>query len=208
MKRITTIIILVLMAMAGRAADLRTLFVSMPDSILPTLTKSDRMDFLDYMDSGMKARVRNKLGGESVMTQFEENMLSIQTSQAGRFDLVLLKKGKNETLICIIRTVNAKYDDSRLSFFTEDWKPVPTEQLIELPKLDDYLTKEALKSDSLDVFKKKSMLRLQSIVPVDGALEFRYTSLDDLGQDADKYRSWFKLTPIRYTWNGKTFKRK
>ena len=196
------------MAMAGRAADLRTLFVSMPDSILPTLTKSDRMDFLDYMDSGMKARVRNKLGGESVMTQFEENMLSIQTSQAGRFDLVLLKKGKNETLICIIRTVNAKYDDSRLSFFTEDWKPVPTEQLIELPKLDDYLTKEALKSDSLDVFKKKSMLRLQSIVPVDGALEFRYTSLDDLGQDADKYRSWFKLTPIRYTWNGKTFKRK
>lgn len=196
------------MAMAGRAADLRTLFVSMPDSILPTLTKSDRMDFLDYMDSGMKARVRNKLGGESVMTQFEENMLSIQTSQAGRFDLVLLKKGKNETLICIIRTVNAKYDDSRLSFFTEDWKPVPTEQLIELPKLDDYLTKEALKSDSLDVFKKKSMLRLQSIVPVDGALEFRYTSLDDLGEDADKYRSWFKPTPLRYTWNGKTFKRK
>ena len=208
MKRITTIIILALMAMAGRAADLRTLFVSMPDSILPTLTKSDRMDFLDYMDSGMKARVRNKLGGESVMTQFEENMLSIQTSQAGRFDLVLLKKGKNETLICIIRTVNAKYDDSRLSFFTEDWKPVPTEQLIELPKLDDYLTKEALKSDSLDVFKKKSMLRLQSIVPVDGALEFRYTSLDDLGEDADKYRSWFKPTPLRYTWNGKTFKRK
>ena len=196
------------MAMAGRAADLRTLFVSMPDSILPTLTKSDRMDFLDYMDSGMKARVRNKLGGESVMTLFEENMLSIQTSQAGRFDLVLLKKGKNETLICIIRTVNAKYDDSRLSFFTEDWKPVPTEQLIELPKLDDYLTKEALKSDSLDVFKKKSMLRLQSIVPVDGALEFRYTSLDDLGEDADKYRSWFKPTPLRYTWNGKTFKRK
>ena len=196
------------MAMAGRAADLRTLFVSMPDSILPTLTKSDRMDFLDYMDSGMKARVRNKLGGESVMTQFEENMLSIQTSQAGRFDLVLLKKGKNETLICIIRTVNAKYDDSRLSFFTEDWKPVPTGQLIELPKLDDYLTKEALKSDSLDVFKKKSMLRLQSIVPVDGALEFRYTSLDDLGEDADKYRDWFKPTPLRYTWNGKTFKRK
>ena len=208
MKRITTIIILALMTMAGRAADLRTLFVSMPDSILPTLTKSDRMDFLDYMDSGMKARVRNKLGGESVMTLFEENMLSIQTSQAGRFDLVLLKKGKNETLICIIRTVNAKYDDSRLSFFTEDWKPVPTGQLIELPKLDDYLTKEALKSDSLDVFKKKSMLRLQSIVPVDGALEFRYTSLDDLGQDADKYRSWFKPTPLRYTWNGKTFKRK
>lgn len=208
MKRIVTIIILALTATAGRATDLRTLFLSMPDSIIPTLTQSDRMDFLDYMDSGMKARARNKLGGESVMTQFEENMLSIQISQAGRMDMLLLQKGKNETLICIIRTVNAKYEDSRLSFFTQDWQPVPADQLIELPVIDDYLTKEALKNDSLADFKKRSMLRLESIVPLDGALEFRYTSLDDLGQDADKYRSWIKPAPLRYVWNGKRFKRK
>ena len=207
MKRFATIIILALMATAGRADNLRTLFITMPDSITPTLTKSDRLDFLDYMDSGMKARVRNKLGGESVMTRFDENMLSIQTSQSGRMDMLLLKRGKDENLICIIRTVNAKYEDSRLSFFTEDWKSVPADELIELPVIDDYLTKEALKNDSLDYFKKMSMLRLQSIVPVDGALEFRYTSLDDLGEDADKYRDWFKTTPLRYTWNGKTFKR-
>ena len=207
MKRFATIIILALMATAGRADNLRTLFITMPDSITPTLTKSDRLDFLDYMDSGMKARVRNKLGGESVMTLFEENMLSIQTSQSGRMDMLLLKRGKDENLICIIHTVNAKYEDSRLSFFTEDWKSVPADELIELPVIDDYLTKEALKNDSLDYFKKKSMLRLQSIVPADGALEFRYTSLDDLGEDADKYRDWFKTTPLRFNWNGKIFKR-
>ena len=208
MKRFATIIILALMATAGRADNLRTLFITMPDSITPTLTKSDRLDFLDYMDSGMKARVRNKLGGESVMTRFDENMLSIQTSQSGRMDMLLLKRGKDENLICIIRTVNAKYEDSRLSFFTVDWKSVPADELIELPVIDDYLTKEALKNDSLDYFKKMSMLRLQSIVPADGALEFRYTSLDDLGEDADKYRDWFKTTPLRFNWNGKIFKRK
>ena len=207
MKRTVTVIIMALMLVAARAADLRTLFVGMPDSIMPTMTKSDRMDFLDYMDSGMKARVRNKLGGESVMTQFEENMLSIQTSQSGRIDMMLLSRGKDENLICIIRTVTAKYDDSRLSFYTEDWKPVPTDELIELPVIDDYLTKEALKNDSLDYFKKLSMLRLQSIVPVNGALEFRYTSLEDLGEDAGRYRDWFKQTPLRFNWNGKTFKR-
>lgn len=208
MKRFATIIILALMATAGRADNLRTLFITMPDSITPTLTKSDRLDFLDYMDSGMKARVRNKLGGESVMTRFDEDMLSIQTSQSGRMDMLLLKRGKDENLICIIRTVNAKYEDSRLSFFTVDWKSVPADELIELPVIDDYLTKEALKNDSLDYFKKMSMLRLQSIVPADGALEFRYTSLDDLGEDADKYRDWFKTTPLRFNWNGKIFKRK
>ena len=46
-----------------QAQDIRTLFINMPDSIMPALTKSERMDFLDYMDSEMLPRVSNKLGG-------------------------------------------------------------------------------------------------------------------------------------------------
>ena len=208
MKRIVTVMILALAVMTVRAEDLRTLFIGMPDSIMPALTRSDRMDFMDYMDSGMKARVRNKLGGESVMTRFEDNMLTVVTSGAGRMDMVLFRMKSGSNLICIISTVTAKYDDSRLAFYTENWEPVATSGLIELPVFDDYLTKEALKSDSVVDFKKKSMLRLQAVTPLDGALEFRYTSLDDLGLDADRYRSWIKQTPLRYEWNGKRFKRK
>lgn len=208
MKRIVTIMILALAVMTVRAEDLRTLFIGMPDSIMPALTRSDRMDFMDYMDSGMKAKVRNKLGGESVMTRFEDNMLTVVTSGAGRMDMVLFRMKSGSNLICIISTVTAKYDDSRLAFYTENWEPVATSGLIELPVFDDYLTKEALNSDSVVDFKKKSMLRLQAVTPLDGALEFRYTSLDDLGLDADRYRSWIKQAPLRYEWNGKRFKRK
>ena len=208
MKRFVTIMILALAVTAVRAEDLRTLFIGMPDSIMPALTRSDRMDFLDYMDSGMKAKVRNKLGGESVMTLFEDDMLTIVTSGAGRMDMALFRKKDGSNLICIVSTVTAKYDDSRLSFYTENWEPVATDGLIELPVFDDYLTKEALKSDSVADLKKKSMLRLQSVTPLAGALEFRYTSLDDLGLDADRYRGWIKQAPLRYVWNGKRFKRK
>lgn len=208
-RRIIPILLLCLLVIGPvRAEDLRTLFIGMPDSIIPTLTKSERMDFLDYMDSGMRARVRNKLGGESMMTAFSDNSLTVMTSQSGRLEMVLFPRKNGSNLICIIRTVTARYEDSRLSFYNEDWTPVDAESLIDYPQFEDYLTKAALKSDSLDMLRKQSMLRLQSIVPVDGALEFRYTSIDDLGQDADKYRSWFKPTPIRYTWNGKKFKRK
>ena len=208
-RRIIPVLLLCLSAIGPvRAEDLRTLFIGMPDSIIPTLTKSERMDFLDYMDSGMRARVRNKLGGESMMTAFSDNSLTVMTSQSGRLEMVLFPRKNGSNLICIIRTVTARYDDSRLSFYNEDWTPVDAESLIDYPQFEDYLTKAALKSDSLDMLRKQSMLRLQSIVPVDGALEFRYTSIDDLGQDADKYRSWFKPMPIRYTWNGKKFKRK
>ena len=206
MKRLVSIILSALTVTAACAADLRTLFIGMPDSIMPTMTQSDRMDFLDYMDSGMKARVRNKLGGESVMTHFEDNMLTIQTSQSGRMDMVLFPFKNGSNLICIIKTVSARYDDSRISFYTENWQSVPTEGLIELPVFNDYLTKEALKNDSLADLKKKAILRLQSVTPIEDYLEFRYTSIDDLGEYADRYRSWFKPEPLKYYWNGKCFR--
>ncbi len=206
MRRITVILLLVLGCAMASAADLRTLFINMPDSIMPTLTKSERMDFLDFMDYGMKAVAKNKLGGESEMTVLQENMLTVKTSGAGQLDMALFRRKDGKNLICIVRTVTARYPDSRIEFYTEEWKPVPLKELIELPQFDDYLTKEALKADSLDYFKKLSMLRLQSVTPVEGALEFRYTSLDYIGEDAERYKTWIKPEPLRYTWTGKRFK--
>lgn len=208
MKKTVSIIILAFALTVVHATDLRTLFIEMPDSIMPSLTKSERMDFLDYMDSGMKARVTNKLGGESVMTAYSEHSLTVMTSQSGRLEMVLFPRKNGTNLICIIKTVTARFDDSRLSFYNEDWTPVDSKSLIEYPQLDDYLTKESLKNDSLDVFKKQSMLRLQSVTAVDNGLEFRYTSLDYIGEDADRFSSWFKPEPLRYIWTGKKFQRK
>ena len=208
-RRILTILLICVAASGSAyAEDLRTLFLNMPDSIMPTLTRSDRMDFLDFKEIGMKARATNKLGGESVMTELSERMLSVTTSGSGKVDMVLLPRKNGSNLICIIKTVTARYDDSRLEFYNEDWTPVDAKQLIKLPRFDDYLTREALRQDSLSYFKKLSILRLQSITAVENALEFRYTSLDYIGEDADRYRSWIKSDPIIYTWTGKRFKRK
>ena len=206
MKRITTILLLAFAYTMASAADLRALFIDMPDSIMPTLTTSERLDFLDFIDYGMKAVAKNKLGGESEMTMLQENMLTVKTSQSGQFDMALFRKKDGKNLICIVRTVTARYPDSRIAFYTEEWKPVPLKGLIELPQFDDYLTKEALKADSLDYFRKLSMLRLQSVTPVDGGLEFRYTSLDYIGEDADRYKTWIKTEPILYIWTGKKFR--
>lgn len=208
-KRILTVLIACIMALgAAQAEDLRTLFINMPDTIMPVLTKSERMDFLDYLDSGMKARVRNKLGGESEMTELSDRSLTVSTSQSGRIEMVLFPRKKGVNLICIIKTVTARYDDSRLAFYDENWMPIDAAGLIELPQFDDYLTKEALASDSLEVLKRQSILRLQSVSSTENGLEFQYTSLDYIGLDADKFRSWFKKEPVRYVWNGKRFKRK
>lgn len=41
---------------------MRDVFKQIPDSLVPYLSQNNRLDFIDFLDSNMKAEVRNKLG--------------------------------------------------------------------------------------------------------------------------------------------------
>ena len=43
---------------------MRDVFKQIPDSLVPYLSQNNRLDFIDFLDSNMKAEVRNKLGDE------------------------------------------------------------------------------------------------------------------------------------------------
>ena len=79
-----------LSASAGDGITLRDVFRQMPDSLMPTLTQNNRLDFLDFLDAGMKAEVKNRLGGTSVMMTLTADSLSLQVSPALRVDMLLL----------------------------------------------------------------------------------------------------------------------
>ena len=55
------------------AQNMSDIIKDMPDSIMPLLTKNDRLDFIDYLASNMKAEVTNRLGGKSEMTTISNN---------------------------------------------------------------------------------------------------------------------------------------
>ena len=44
------------------AQDIKSLFIELPDSLSPLLTKVNREDFGDFLASNMKAEVRNRFG--------------------------------------------------------------------------------------------------------------------------------------------------
>ena len=62
MKRIIVALMMSVVLVSAKSADIKNLFVEMPDSIMPLLVKNNRLDMLDYMDIGMSAKVKNKLG--------------------------------------------------------------------------------------------------------------------------------------------------
>ena len=67
---------------SAQELTLRDAFRQMPDSLMPSLTQNDRLDFLDFLDAGMRAEVKNRLGGTSVMTALTADSLSLQVSPA------------------------------------------------------------------------------------------------------------------------------
>jgi len=87
---------------------MRDVFLQMPDSLFPYLTENSRLDFLDFMDSNMKAEVRNELGGKSVMTVLTPSGLEIQLSELAHVAMRLLPVSEDidscRLVVCMITT--------------------------------------------------------------------------------------------------------
>lgn len=122
---------------SAQEPTLRDVFRQMPDSLLPTLTQNNRLDFLDFLDAGMKAEVKNRLGGTSVMTVLTSDSLSLQVSASLRVDMLLLPLAEPLDSVNQIVVVgetylaDSVYGETTVRYFTIDWKPLPVPPLSE-----------------------------------------------------------------------------
>ena len=135
------IILCVALSLAVKAGDsitIRDAFRQMPDSLLPTLTQNNRLDFLDFRDAGMKAEVKNRLGGTSVMTALTNDSLSLQMSPALRIDMLLLTLDEPldsvKQVIVVGETflADSVYGETTIRYFSIDWQPIPVPPLNKL----------------------------------------------------------------------------
>lgn len=185
------------------AQNMRTLFIEMPDSIIPLLTATNRADCVDFLDAGMKARVTNRLDGESELLQLTEDYLKIKVSKYSEIQMKLLSCSSGDTVLCIINTVCAEICDSRISFYTKKWKKITSwESFFKKPLLknffidDDSLSKRMLISDMYVVE--------LSLFPSKPILNARYTIPSYLSRE-DSIFLTKGMHDIEYHWNGKKF---
>ena len=80
----------ILLSLSANAQNINSVFVSMPDSLSPLLTKVNRQDFADFLSSGMKAVVKNRFGGQSEMLKLTDDYLKLKTTEASSEEMKLL----------------------------------------------------------------------------------------------------------------------
>ena len=119
----------------SKPASIRSVFSEMPDSLLPYLTRNNRLDMLDFMESNMKAEVRNRFDGLSEMTSLKANSLHIQLNDASTVDIILFPVEEPidsaSQIVCILQSFCDR--ESMLSFYSMTWRQLPLKQYLSIP---------------------------------------------------------------------------
>lgn len=135
---------------------MRDVFRQMPDSIMPYLSQNNRLDFVDFLDSDMKAEVKNAFGGTSEMTTLADDSLSIRMNESLRTDLLLLPLAQPidsmTQVVVMVNTylVDSIYGESSVRYFTPEWIPLAYEpNLTEADKkrVDNHRLQNIVKKD-------------------------------------------------------------
>ena len=131
MTRLLLIIIGLFAALGTNAQDMKQLFINMPDTIMPLLTRVNREDFGDFLDSGMAAIVKNRFGENAQMTTLTKDYLFIKDTSASNVEMKLLPINDSISVICEVRTFKAPLPDSSIRFYSSKWERLDEKEFLD-----------------------------------------------------------------------------
>ena len=143
MKRLLSILCLslALLPLTGMARTISDFFASEPGNIFPLLTRTGRLDMVDYYNSGKTVAIANNLEGESSLLQLDSAYLKVQTSKNRVVEMRMRTAGK-DTVITVIETVMTPVPDSRLTQWNVHWQRFTSNKLFAMPGIDDFIIRK------------------------------------------------------------------
>ena len=207
MKRLLYTLLLTLMTTlhAGAQTLMRDWLTSMPDSVMPLLTKNNRLDFIDFYDAKMEAMVTNRMEGKSRMNVLTDDFVLISYTASTDVSMKLLPMNDTTHILCMVTTVKAAVDDSRIAFYDTQWKALDVSECITEPHIDDF--RSTLQNDSaqwawdkMDIF-----FRTYNLCPENTELRCVLTTMEHLSkEDREEVSPYVRKGPLVYRWiNGK-----
>ena len=210
MRRRLLIIVSIFCALSATAQNMKSVFVSMPDSIAPLLTQTNKEDCIDFLDSKMKAEVTNRLGGKSEMTLLAEDYVFVQMTPNSTLEMKLLPVNDSTKVVCMVKTVCASACNSDIKFYASDWsKKLEDGDFSLKPSADAFfLPNDTLPEEGVLIRKKADMhLMKASLSKDDASLSFIYTTPDYLNkEDREKLLPYLRKEPIVFRWQDGKFR--
>ena len=210
MKRVLIIVWLAFCVFQLKAQNMAEVFVSMPDEYVPQLEDAWRKDLVDLYNSGENAQLKNNMNGTSRLVKLTKDYLLLESTERTTLELKLLPLVNNTFVICKIITVKAPVADSRIAFFSPDWKPLNASDLLE-PVTAGWFIREDADKESMAFQESTSRLDMNlfeyKLSPDDYTLTQIYTTPQYTDKETQKkLRPFLKDSPKVYTWTKSYFK--
>ncbi len=210
MKRHLLFLVGIFCALSVLAQDMKTVFVAMPDSVTPLLTKVNREDCIDFLASDMKAVVKNRFGNVAEMKVLTDDYVQMQMSEVSTLEMKLLPVNDSTKVVCMVRTVCGSACDSSIRFYASDWsRELDAKDFLQVPSGDDFfLPDDSLTDEAVLARKKADMHVMKAMLSKDDAsLTWLYTTPEYLNkEDREKLLPLLKKEPIVLRWSEGRFR--
>ena len=206
MKKIL-LLILMICTCSLQAQDMKSLFIAMPDSLAPLLTKVNKEDFGDFLASNMKAEVKNRLGKNSEMLKLTADYLNLKMSESSEVQMKLLPVNDSVKVVCVVHTYKGPAGDSSIRFYSTQWEELPLSSYLTLPKEDAFYKAPVAEADQEtyhNLRKQADMyLFVAKLSEKDNTLLYSYTTPDYLDKEtAEKLKPFLNAESLKYIWTG------
>ncbi|MCC8171060.1 MAG: DUF3256 family protein [Parabacteroides sp.] len=188
----------------AKAQDMAPLFAAMPDALVPQLEDAWRKDLIDLYNAGKEAKLKNTMNGFSTLQKLTSDYLLLQVSDNSTVELKLLPLVNDTKIIGMITTVDGPVPDSRIAFYSTDWKPLEASGLF-TPPASGWFIKEGVDKNGEAYRHAVSLLDMDLIryrfSPDDLTLTATYTTPLYLSKkDRESVLPYLRETPKVYSW--------
>ncbi len=145
---------------ASAQMRMRDVFAELPDSVLPYMSRNNRLDCIDFIENGIEARVKNRFDQHVVLDTLTEDYLRMQTSTSAYVEMKLVPQG-NDTAICVNYTYMGTTPDSEVRLYSKDWAmlrslPRPAvSEFLKRPACDTAFTAEVV-TDTMRMIREEA----------------------------------------------------
>lgn len=210
MRRYLSFFALLFCVLSVFGQDMKTVFVAMPDSLTPLLTKVNKEDCIDFLASNMKAEVKNRFDKPAEMKVLTEDYMQLQMTENSTLEMKLLPLNDSVKVVCMVKTVCVSACDSEIHFYTSDWKEkLSSADFLQKPSQDAFFVQADSASEEYALARKSADVNLMKAVlsKDDASLTFFYTTPDYMNKETrEKLEPYLRKDPVVLQWQDGKFR--
>lgn len=145
-----------------KGQDINQVFQNMPRDIVYGLNPDLNKDLLER-PKDTTVFVGTMIYEKVKRLNLNSEYISLKTSDVGTTEIKLLPLINNSKIICVVQTVNSTVSDSKISFYTDKWKPIVNDELFPERNIEWFIKPDV---DKTSEKYRHAMTALQMMTPM------------------------------------------